>query len=44
MEAFILFMGFLCVIYELDKINNSLNEAMNNYILYDGQDEIHKLH
>jgi len=26
MEAFILFMGFLCVIYELDKINNSLKQ------------------
>lgn len=26
MEAFILFMGFLCVIYELDRINNTLNK------------------
>ena len=26
MEAFILFIGFLCVIYELDKINNSLKQ------------------
>lgn len=33
MEAFILFIGFLCVIYELDKINNSLNNTRNNYIL-----------
>lgn len=27
MEAFILFMGFLCVIFELDKINNSLKQG-----------------
>lgn len=27
MEAFILFMGFLCVIYELDRINNTLNQG-----------------
>lgn len=27
METFILFMGFLCVIYELDRINNSLKQG-----------------
>ena len=26
MEAFILFMGFLCVIFQLDRINNSLKQ------------------
>jgi hypothetical protein len=26
MEAFILFMGFLCVIYQLDRINNTLKQ------------------
>lgn len=26
MEAFILFIGFLCVIYQLDRINNTLNK------------------
>lgn len=26
METFIIFMGFLCVIYELDRINNSLKQ------------------
>lgn len=27
MNTFILFMGFLCVIYELDRLNNSLNQG-----------------
>lgn len=26
MEAFILFMGFLCVIFQLDRINNTLKQ------------------
>lgn len=27
MEVFILFMGFLCVIYQLDKLNNRLKQG-----------------
>ena len=26
MEVFILFMGFLCVIYQLDRLNNALKQ------------------